>query len=140
MQFSTLHLVGKKSLSFNFFYIQSVTDFPLLRCLYGQNYNLDLPIYGRNTRYIVLRTNSFGQQPIPYFPGKHGRIFPFIVGNCVNNWWGGNFRFWASYHAGLKTASLVIPGSIEKVPSITYLRIQFYNIVKEKKRDFVNTL
>jgi len=132
MQFYTLLAFGK-SKNANF---PKWTLFVFVYTGWTNFSQVNLPIYGRNARYIVLRANSFGQKPIPNFPGKHGGILPFIVGDGIHHRWGGNFRLWTANHTRLKTASLIIPGSIEKVPSITYLRIQFLNMLTEKKFKF----
>lgn len=69
----------------------------------------DLPVDGRNTRYIILRADALGKETIANLPRKHCWVFTLVIRNGIHYKWSGHFRFTSSYHTCFEAPRLVIP-------------------------------
>ena len=55
----------------------------------------------------LLVADALCQQPIPYLPGKHRRVFHFIFRDGVDHFWRGDFGFGPADDAGPNGTGLV---------------------------------
>lgn len=76
------------------------------------------PVDGADTWHSVIVTNTFSQEPVPDFPGKHGRVLPLIVPDFLHHLRGGHLGLGAPYHSRPDAASLVVPTPIENPPKL----------------------
>lgn len=62
-----------------------------------------------HTRYVVVRTDPLGQQPVSDFPGEDGRALPLVLGYLADHFWSCHSGFAATNGPGPDGAGLVIP-------------------------------
>ena len=66
----------------------------------------------RYTRYVFPGTHGLGEEPVPDFPGKHGRVGAFVLADFFDHVGGGHFGFRPADHARPDAPGFVISESI----------------------------
>ena len=65
------------------------------------------PVDAGYTWNSLLATDSIRNEPVPYFPGKHGWVFPFVLADGVHDMRGGDLWLAASDNSGAKISGFV---------------------------------
>jgi len=69
----------------------------------------ELPVDGANARRCVVGTEAVSQQPITYFPSKHGRVIMLVLGDLVHDATSRHLRLGAANDTRLDGTSLIVP-------------------------------
>ena len=67
----------------------------------------DLPVNGADTGHVILVADALGEQPVPDFPGEHGRVVLLVLRNGVHHVRGRNLGFAAADNSGFVISGFV---------------------------------